>query len=183
MLVELAILPRVEESMWAMVFALGRALMVAAPPSPVLTRAVGAVLAAATAAATAAAVAEVAGEAMQAAETEEVLVLGIEFLRTLPVAVEVAEPVLSLREPGPPLGRPTPEGPAMWSFCWWRRSRSRRAKHRLHSGHSNGFSLVWERSWRLRCSRRANDLWQVPQTWGRGFSVFVEPEGVAGAMG
>ena len=182
MLVELAILPKVEESMCAIVFALGRALIVAAPPSPVLTREVVAVLAAATAAATAAAVAEVAGEAMQVAETE-VLVLGIEFLRTLPVAVEVAEPVLSLREPGPPLGRPTPEGPAMWSFCWWRRSRSRRAKHRLHSGHSNGFSLVWERSWRLRCSRRANDLWQVPQTWGRGFSVFVEPEGVAGAMG
>ena len=116
MLVELAILPKVEESMWAMVFALGRARMVAAPPSPVLTREVVAVLAAATAAATAAAVAEVAGEAMQVAEAE-VLVLGIEFLRTLPVAVEVAEPVLSLREPGPPLGRPTPEGPAMWSFC------------------------------------------------------------------
>lgn len=39
------------------------------------------------------------------------------------------------------------DGVDFWcSFCWCRRSRSRRAKHLAHSGHSNGFSLVWERS-------------------------------------
>jgi hypothetical protein len=58
------------------------------------------------------------------------------------------------------------------SFCWWRRSRSRRAKQRVHSEHSNGFSLVWERSWRLRCSSRANERVQVAQMCGRGLSVF-----------
>src|SRR5204863_85018 len=49
----------------------------------------------------------------------------------------------------------------MWSFCWCLNSRSRRAKHLVHSGHSKGFSFVWERSWRFRCSNLANDLEQV----------------------
>jgi hypothetical protein len=60
----------------------------------------------------------------------------------------------------------------MWSFCWCRNKRSRRAKHLAHSGHSNGFSFVCERSWRLRCSKRAKHLWHVPHTWGLGLSVF-----------
>jgi hypothetical protein len=64
------------------------------------------------------------------------------------------------------------EGIEVWcSFCRWRSSRSLRAKHREHSGHSKGFSLVWERSCRLRCSNRANERWQVPQTCGRRLSV------------
>jgi hypothetical protein len=58
------------------------------------------------------------------------------------------------------------------SFCWWRRRRSLRAKHRVHSGHSNGFSFVCDLSCLFRCSRRANDLPQVPQTCGLGLSVF-----------
>ncbi len=65
------------------------------------------------------------------------------------------------------------DGVVDWcSFCWWRSSRSRRAKHLVHSGHSNGFSLVWERSWRFKCSNRAKDRRQVVQTCGRGLSVF-----------
>jgi hypothetical protein len=60
----------------------------------------------------------------------------------------------------------------MCSFCWCLKSRSRRAKHLVHSAHSKGFSFVWERSWRFRCSNLANDLEQVPQTWGLGLSVF-----------
>lgn len=59
-----------------------------------------------------------------------------------------------------------------WSFCWWRSRRSRRAKHLVHSGHSNGFSLVWDRSCRFKCSSRAKERWQVAQTCGRGLSVF-----------
>jgi hypothetical protein len=63
------------------------------------------------------------------------------------------------------------EGIEVWcSFCRWRSSRSLRAKRLEHSGHSKGFSLVWERSCRLRCSNRANERWQVPQTCGRGLS-------------
>lgn len=63
---------------------------------------------------------------------------------------------------------------APWAcnFCWCRRRRSRRAKQRLHWGHSKGFSFVCERSWRFRCSRRAKERLQVPQTCGRGLSVF-----------
>jgi hypothetical protein len=57
------------------------------------------------------------------------------------------------------------------SFCWCRRRRSRRAKHLAHSGHSKGFSFVWERSCRFRCSSRANARSQVPQTCGLGLSV------------
>jgi len=44
-----------------------------------------------------------------------------------------------------------------WSFCWCRKRRSRRAKHLVHSGHANGFSLVCDLSCRLRCSSLAND--------------------------
>lgn len=65
------------------------------------------------------------------------------------------------------------------SFCWWRRSRSRRAKQRVHSEHSNGFSFVCERSWRLRCSSRANERVQVAQMCGRGLSVFGGGKAVA----
>lgn len=61
---------------------------------------------------------------------------------------------------------------AMCSFCWCLNNRSRRAKHLVHSGHSNGFSLVWDRSCLFRCSSRANDLWQVPHMCGLGLSVF-----------
>ena len=95
-----------------MVLARGRALMVAAPPSPLLTGMV-------------------------------VLALDMEFLRTLPVVVVVTELVLSLREPA--LGRLLGVA-VIWSFCWWRRRRSRLAKQRVHSGHSKGFSLVWDLS-------------------------------------
>lgn len=88
-----------------------------------------------------------------------------EFLRTRP-----GPPPLVLSRRLLFLGRD--EGVVvMWSFCWCLRSRSRRAKHLVHSGHSNGFSFVCERSWRLRCSNRANDLEQVPQTCGLGLSV------------
>lgn len=61
--------------------------------------------------------------------------------------------------------------PCWWSFCWCRSSRSRRAKHRAHWGHSKGFSFVCERSWRLRCSSRAKERVQVVQMCGRGLSV------------
>lgn len=89
----------------------------------------------------------------------------MEFFRTLFVAVEAA-PVLSLL---PFLGRD--DGVAvMCSFCWCLRRRSRRAKQRAQSGHSKGFSFVWERSWRFKCSSRAKDRPQVVQTWGRGLS-------------
>ena len=92
--------------------------------------------------------------------------LAIEFFRTRPPETE-APPTLSRR---PDRGRDE-VAPVMCSFCWWRRSKSRRAKHRVHSGHSKGFSLVCERSCRLRCSNRANDRPQVPHTCGRGLSV------------
>lgn len=76
--------------------------------------------------------------------------------------------VLSLREA---LARPD-GAPVKWSFCWWRSKRSRRAKHLVHSGHSKGFSLVCDRSWRLRCSSLANDLAHAPHTCGLGLSAF-----------
>ena len=91
-----------------------------------------------------------------------------EFLRILPELFGGSPVVLSLR---PVRGREE-VAPCWCSFCWWRSSRSRRAKQRVHCGHSKGFSLVCERSWRFRCSRRANERWQVPQTCGRGLSVF-----------
>jgi len=50
-----------------------------------------------------------------------------------------------------------------------------RANLREHSVHSNGFSLVWLRSCRVRCSRRLNALWQVGQTWIRFRSSFDDP--------
>ena len=50
------------------------------------------------------------------------------------------------------------------NFCWCLKSRSRRAKHRVHSGQAKGFSLVWERSCRFKCSRRAKDRPQAAQT-------------------
>lgn len=89
------------------------------------------------------------------------------FLTRLAPAPGGAAPVLSRRAF---LGRE--DGVVvMWSFCWCRSKRSRRAKHRAQSGHSNGFSLVWERSWRFKCSNRANERPQVVQTWGLGLSV------------
>lgn len=62
--------------------------------------------------------------------------------------------------------------PVWWSFCWCLNNRSRRAKHRVHCGHSKGFSFVWDRSWRFRCSSRAKDLPHVVHMCGRGLSVF-----------
>jgi hypothetical protein len=94
--------------------------------------------------------------------------LATEFLRTLAALLGGRPVVLSLR---PVRGREE-VAPCWCSFCWCRRSKSRRAKHRVHCGHSNGFSLVCERSCRFRCSRRANERWHVPHTWGRGLSVF-----------
>src|SRR4051812_8724059 len=64
--------------------------------------------------------------------------LATEFLRTLPVLLGGRPVVLSLR---PERGRED-VAPCWCSFCWCRSSRSRRAKHRAHCGHSNGFSLV-----------------------------------------
>lgn len=64
-------------------------------------------------------------------------------------------------------------GKEAWSFCLCRRSKSRRAKQRSHTGHWKGFSLVWERSWRLRCSSRANERVHVRHMWGLGLSVLM----------
>ena len=84
----------------------------------------------------------------------------MEFLRTRLAGVPEAAPVLSRR---PFLGRD--DGvEVIRNFCWWRSRRSRRAKHLEHSGHSKGFSLVCERSWRFRCSSRANERLHVVQT-------------------
>lgn len=92
--------------------------------------------------------------------------LAMEFLRTRFAPVPAA-PVLSLRA-----FRGRDDGVVvMCSFCLCLKRRSRRAKHREQSGHSNGFSLVCDRSWRFRCSSRANDRPQVVQTCGRGLSV------------
>lgn len=46
------------------------------------------------------------------------------------------------------------------------------AKQRSQTGHSKGFSFVWLRSWRLRCSRRAKARRHAWQTCGRGLSAF-----------
>lgn len=76
----------------------------------------------------------------------------LELLRTLALPAPAVLLALSRRFRG------LEEGVVvMCSFCWCRNSRSRRAKHLVHSGHSKGFSLVWERSCRLRCSNRANE--------------------------
>lgn len=89
----------------------------------------------------------------------------MEFLRTLALVTPAA---LSRR---PFLGRE--EGVVVeCNFCWWRNNKSLLAKHRVHDWHSNGFSFVWERSWRLRCSSRANDRVHVAHTCGLGLSVF-----------
>lgn len=69
------------------------------------------------------------------------------------------------------------DGVVVWcSFCWWRRSRSRRLKQRAHSGHSKGFSWVCVRSCRFRCSRRAKERWQAAQTCGRVLSGSLEED-------
>lgn len=93
------------------------------------------------------------------------LPLAIEFLRTLPF--DTALLTLSLR----PLRGREDVLPMACSFCWCRRSRSRRAKHRVHSWHSNGFSFVCDRSCLFRCSSLAKERPQVPQTCGLGLSV------------
>jgi hypothetical protein len=98
------------------------------------------------------------------------------FFRTRP-APGVAPLALSRRLRG------RDDGVVVWcSFCWCRNNRSRRAKHREHSGHSNGFSLVCDRSWRFRCSSRANERWHVPQMCGRGLSVFGGGKLVVGVL-
>lgn len=94
--------------------------------------------------------------------------LETEFLRTRPEGLGGKPVVLSLRA----LRGREEVAPCWCSFCWCRRSRSRRAKQRWHCGHSNGFSLVCERSCRFRCSSRANDRVHVVQMCGRGLSVF-----------
>lgn len=62
-----------------------------------------------------------------------------EFFRTRPPVTPAA---LSLRPP-----RGLEEGVVVeCSFCWCRSSRSRLAKHLVHSGHSKGFSFVCDLS-------------------------------------
>jgi hypothetical protein len=90
-----------------------------------------------------------------------------EFLRTRAAELGGKPVVLSRRA----LRGRVVVAPCWCSFCWCRNSKSRRAKHLVHCGHSKGFSLVCDRSWRFRCSRRANDRVQVVQTWGLGLSV------------
>jgi hypothetical protein len=104
--------------------------------------------------------------------------LDTEFLRTRPEGLGGKPVVLSLRA----LRGREFVAPCWCSFCWCRSSRSRRAKHRAHWGHSNGFSFVCERSCRFRCSRRANDRVQVVQMCGRGLSVLGGGK-VAAAVG
>lgn len=101
-----------------------------------------------------------------APEAPEVL-FTIEFLRTFADPPGATLLALSRLEP-----RCRDAGNAVkCSFCWCRNSRSRRAKHLVHSGHANGFSFVCERSCLLRCSRRAKDRVHVAQTCGLGLSV------------
>ena len=96
------------------------------------------------------------------------VLFAIEFLRTLVEPPGAALLVLSRLAPLCLDG-----GKAVkCSFCWCLKSKSRRAKHRVHSGQAKGFSFVWERSCRFKCSRRAKDRPQVAQTWGLGLSVF-----------
>lgn len=94
--------------------------------------------------------------------------LAIEFLRTLFVAALGGIPVVLSRRPFRGL---EDAAPAWCSFCWCRNKRSRLAKHLVHCGHSKGFSFVWERSCRFRCSSLANERPQVPHTCGLGLSV------------
>jgi hypothetical protein len=92
----------------------------------------------------------------------------IEFLRT---RAEPPGAVLLVLSRLAPLCRDAAKA-VMCSFCWCRNNRSRLAKHRVHSGHANGFSFVCDRSCRFRCSRRAKDRVHVAQTCGLGLSVF-----------
>ncbi len=94
--------------------------------------------------------------------------VAVEFFRTLAGPLVMVLLVLSRR---PFLG--FDDGVVLaCSFCWCRNNRSRRAKHRVHSLHSKGFSLVCDLSWRFRCSSLAKDLVHTVQTCGRGLSVF-----------
>src|SRR4051794_36697918 len=103
-----------------------------------------------------------------------------EFFLTLPPLLAPTADMLSLR---PPPFRGRLDGVVvMCSFCWCLSSRSLLAKHRVHSGHSNGFSLVCERSWRFKCSSLANDREQMAQTWGLGLSVFGGGNSFAGLL-
>ena len=75
---------------------------------------------------------------IDAAPVATLLLLATEFLRTLP---EPFAAVLLALSRLPFLGRE--DGVVViCNFCWCRKSKSRRAKHLVHSGHSNGFSLV-----------------------------------------
>lgn len=62
---------------------------------------------------------------------------------------------------------------ALWTVRWCLTSKSCREKQLEHRGHSNGFSLVWERSWRFRCSRRANDREHERQVRNLGLRTFL----------
>lgn len=69
------------------------------------------------------------------------MLLAIEFFRTR--EFEAVEAALTLsRLPFRGLVCPW----AKCSFCWCLSSRSRLAKHLVHSGHSNGFSFVCDLS-------------------------------------
>jgi hypothetical protein len=102
-----------------------------------------------------------------------------EFLRTRPEAFGGKPVVLSRRA----LRGRVDVAPCWWSFCWCRNSKSRRAKHLAHCGHSKGFSFVCERSCRFRCSNLANDRVHVVQICGRGLSVFGRGKGGAAVVG
>lgn len=69
--------------------------------------------------------------------------LEMEFLRTRFVELVGGRPVVLSRRA---LRGRVEVAPCWCSFCWWRRSKSRRAKHLEHWGHSKGFSLVCDRS-------------------------------------
>jgi hypothetical protein len=94
-----------------------------------------------------------------------VALLAVEFLRTRVVP------------PPATLSRRLPRGregglDVECNFCWCRSSKSRRAKHLVHSEQAKGFSFVCDLSCRFKCSSRAKDRIHVVHTCGRGLSVF-----------
>lgn len=54
-------------------------------------------------------------------------------------------------------------------------NKSRRENSRSHTPHTKGFSWVWDRSWRFKCSCLAKALVQVLHTYNRGFPDGVVP--------